>query len=70
MSLAVTMQLNDIISYYKLKYHSEVRHNNDLKVINDYLNKVLALGTRRLTFPLDNKDLKSKHSLNISLPDR
>lgn len=60
-----TMQLNDIISYYKLKYHSEVRHNNDLKVINDYLNKVLALGTRRLR--LDTR--KGEHSLNISLPD-
>lgn len=42
------MQLNDTVSYYKLKYHSEVRHNNDLRVINDYLNKVLALSTRRL----------------------
>ncbi|CAI4058973.1 hypothetical protein SKDZ_04G5550 [Saccharomyces kudriavzevii ZP591] len=59
------VQLSDFVSYYKLKYHSEVRHNNDLKVINDYLNKVLALSTRRLR--LDTR--KGEHSLNISIPD-
>ncbi|CAI4057368.1 hypothetical protein SUVZ_02G4680 [Saccharomyces uvarum] len=59
------MKLNDTVSYYKLKYHSEVRHNNDLRVINDYLNKVLALSTRRLR----SDTRKGEHSLNISIPE-
>ncbi|CCK69607.1 Spc110p KNAG_0C05060 [Huiozyma naganishii CBS 8797] len=38
----------DLADYYRIKYHNEVTHNNDMKVMNDYLNLVLRATTQKL----------------------
>ncbi|SCW02275.1 LAFE_0F02850g1_1 [Lachancea fermentati] len=40
--------LQDEVDYYKLRYHREVKQNNDLKVMNEYLNRVLRAGSQHL----------------------
>ncbi|AGO12581.1 AaceriAER241Wp [[Ashbya] aceris (nom. inval.)] len=40
--------LQDKVDYYRLKYHDEVRKNNDLRVINEYLNRVLKASSQHL----------------------
>lgn len=42
----------DRLDYYKLKYNNEVKHNNDLKIMNDYLNRVLRAGSQHLKLDL------------------
>ncbi|SMN19686.1 similar to Saccharomyces cerevisiae YDR356W SPC110 Inner plaque spindle pole body (SPB) component, ortholog of human kendrin [Maudiozyma saulgeensis] len=38
----------DLRDYYRLKYHREVRHNNDLRMINYYLNRVSQRTSRQM----------------------
>ncbi|AET40256.1 Spc110p Ecym_5514 [Eremothecium cymbalariae DBVPG len=40
--------LQDKLDYYRLKYHEEVRRNNDFKVINEYLNRVLKASSHHV----------------------
>ncbi|SCU79759.1 LADA_0B02982g1_1 [Lachancea dasiensis] len=42
------LSLQDQVDYYKLRYHREVEHNNDLKVMNEYLNRVLRASSRHV----------------------
>ncbi|GAV55087.1 hypothetical protein ZYGR_0AS04100 [Zygosaccharomyces rouxii] len=42
----------DRLDYYKLKYNNEVKHNNDLRIMNDYLNRVLRAGSQHLKLDL------------------
>ncbi|SSD60555.1 uncharacterized protein SCODWIG_02316 [Saccharomycodes ludwigii] len=44
--------LKDTLDYYKLKYHKEVNSNNDLRVMNDYLNNVLKASTTKVRMDL------------------
>ena len=38
----------DLRDYYRLKYHREVRHNNSLRIINEYLNRVSQRTTAQI----------------------
>lgn len=38
----------DLLDYYRLKYHNEIKQNNDLKVVNGYLNRVLKASSQHL----------------------
>ncbi|CCE64374.1 hypothetical protein TPHA_0H01680 [Tetrapisispora phaffii CBS 4417] len=38
--------------YYRLKYNNEVRLNNDLRVMNDYLNRVMRASSQQLRLDL------------------
>ncbi|CDO95069.1 unnamed protein product [Kluyveromyces dobzhanskii CBS 2104] len=40
--------LQDEIDYYRLKYSNEVKQNNDLKVMNQYLNRVLKASSQHI----------------------
>ncbi|CDF90695.1 ZYBA0S08-00760g1_1 [Zygosaccharomyces bailii CLIB 213] len=42
----------DRLDYYRLKYNTEVKHNNDLRIINDYLNRVLRASSQHLRLDL------------------
>lgn len=42
----------DRIDYYKLKYHTEVKQNNDLKIMNEYLNRVLRASSQHVRLDL------------------
>lgn len=42
----------DRLDYYRLKYNGEVKHNNDLKIMNDYLNRVLRASSQHLRLDL------------------
>ncbi|GAV50182.1 hypothetical protein ZYGR_0U00380 [Zygosaccharomyces rouxii] len=42
----------DRLDYYKLKYNNEVKHNNDLRIMNDYLNRVLRASSQHLKLDL------------------
>lgn len=52
----------DRLDYYKLKYNNEVKHNNDLRIMNDYLNRVLRAGSQHLKLDL----LKLESEVNQS----
>ncbi|EDO18111.1 hypothetical protein Kpol_1031p15 [Vanderwaltozyma polyspora DSM 70294] len=52
----------DRIDYYRLKYHNEVKSNNDLKVMNEYLNRVLMAGSQQIRLDL----LKLKEEMNLN----
>ncbi|KAM3162149.1 hypothetical protein ACU8KH_04284 [Lachancea thermotolerans] len=43
-----TSSLQDQLDYYRLKYHREVAHTNDLNVMNDYLNRVLRASAQHV----------------------
>ncbi|KAL3235092.1 Uncharacterized protein RNJ44_02880 [Nakaseomyces bracarensis] len=55
--------VRDKLDYYKLKYNNEVRQNNDLKVINEYLNRVLRASAQDIRLNL----LKVENDLNIDI---
>lgn len=54
----------DRIDYYKLKYHSEVKQNDDLKTMNEYLNRVLRAISQHVRLDL----LKIKNEVGTDLP--
>lgn len=58
--------VRDKLDYYKLKYNNEVRQNNDLKVINEYLNRVLRASAQDIRLNL----LKVENDLNMDIQDR
>lgn len=64
----ITSNLNvvsqDRADYYRLKYHKEIKQNNDLRVMNDYLNKVLRASTQKVRSDL----LRCKEELSTSSP--
>ncbi|CUS21796.1 LAQU0S04e00980g1_1 [Lachancea quebecensis] len=43
-----TSSLQDQLDYYRLRYHREVAHTNDLNVMNDYLNRVLRASAQHV----------------------
>lgn len=43
-----SLSLQDQLDYYRLRYHHEVIHNNDLKVMNEYLNRVLRASAQHV----------------------
>lgn len=40
--------IQDQTDYYRLKYHTEVRKNNDLRVMNEYLNRVMKASAQHV----------------------
>lgn len=50
----------DKIDYYRLKYYSEVKQNNDLKVMNEYLNRVMKASSQQIRLDM----LKLKNEVN------
>lgn len=62
-STSANTTLADKLDYYKLKYNDEVRHNNDLRVINEYLNRVLRASAQDIRLNL----LKVENDLNIDI---
>ena len=54
----------DRIDYYKLKYHGEVKQNDDLKTMNEYLNRVLRAISQHVRLDL----LKIKNEVGSELP--
>ncbi|SCU85310.1 LAFA_0D14994g1_1 [Lachancea sp. 'fantastica'] len=42
------LSLKDQLDYYKLRYRHETVHNSDLRVMNEYLNRVLRASSRHL----------------------
>lgn len=54
----------DKIDYYKLKYHTEVKQNDDLRTMNDYLNRMLRAISRHVRLDL----LKIKNEVDPDLP--
>ncbi|SCU93126.1 LAMI_0E13322g1_1 [Lachancea mirantina] len=43
-----SLSLQDQLDYYMLRYRREVKHTNDLKVVNEYLNRVLKASSQHL----------------------
>lgn len=54
----------DRIDYYKLKYHGEVKQNDDLRTMNEYLNRVLRAISQHVRLDL----LKIKNEVGTDLP--
>lgn len=54
----------DRIDYYKLKYHTEVKQNDDLRTMNEYLNRVLRAISQHVRLDL----MKIKNEVDPELP--
>lgn len=54
----------DRIDYYKLKYHTEVKQNDDLRTMNEYLNRMLRAISQHVRLDL----LKIKNEVDPDLP--
>ncbi|QLQ80726.1 hypothetical protein HG537_0E00790 [Torulaspora globosa] len=54
----------DRIDYYKLKYHTEVKQNDDLRTMNEYLNRVLRAISQHVRLDL----MKIRNEFNTELP--
>ncbi|QLL33169.1 hypothetical protein HG536_0E00800 [Torulaspora globosa] len=54
----------DRIDYYKLKYHTEVKQNDDLRTMNEYLNRVLRAISQHVRLDL----MKIRNEVDPELP--
>lgn len=54
----------DQIDYYRLKYNTEVRQNNDLRIMNEYLNRVLRASSQHVRLDL----LKIRNEVKAPIP--
>ena len=61
----------DLRDYYRLKYHREVRHNNDLRMINYYMNRVSQRTSRqmKMDYRKYNRILSDSRKFEESLND-
>ncbi|CEP60678.1 Spc110p LALA0_S01e16468g [Lachancea lanzarotensis] len=64
------LSLQDQVDYYKLRYRHEVVHNGDLKVMNEYLNRVLRASSRHLRLDIMKLEDEALSDLSPQYPNR
>ncbi|AMD19175.1 HBR274Wp [Eremothecium sinecaudum] len=59
----------DRADYYRLKYYNEVKRNNDLKVVNEYLNRVLKASSQHVKLDILKLENEVQPLLNSTYAD-